>query len=465
MEQRFEAEELDRETLEYLHTVAEREGDGLPGIFLTAKQAQLTAASLPMWAAICGPIIVFLTLFMTWGSLADPISVAMLQTAGFLLGGWLILAWIRSLAARGRPDYIGYFRYIDPLYIWTGVGRAVVVRSIEMLHGAVHEHNYDTNGNYTNTSVKISLADGKTTIHVRSTSRGERLQEYLNALAEQPPGVPAQRGYAALREVETEDEEAEFDSDVEVIDTIPHPQRVGSPGGWLPLLVIPIAGVVLFFVCRWFATWQRDGAYFEEVKNRGVPELRGYLLDRRNTRYREEVRQRLRNHLESTAQRVQQLGDPALAAGLADLIRGVAGEARPIITMCVVKQEKKADTPEMYLSAALQETMNRQIIKEISDRLGQHLSPQTADYAEVAEPPAMIEFVPRVSVPARGVARRELKLTWTVTLRAGPEAPRHTLTLSSTMEQTTEEPLPALRGAYVQLGKLFNERLTAQRQP
>src|SRR5262245_28037462 len=118
MEQRYEVEELDDDTIDYLRQARESEGEGMPGLYLDARQARLGTATLPIWAAVCGPIILVFTLFLTWGSTDDPTSTALLMTAGAFLGLWLLFAAFRCLVARSRDDYIGHFKYIDPLYIW-----------------------------------------------------------------------------------------------------------------------------------------------------------------------------------------------------------------------------------------------------------------------------------------------------------------------------------------------------------
>src|SRR5437762_1258628 len=102
MTQRFESEELDGASLEYLRTAHRHKGEGMPGIYLDHKAGQLPSAWMPGCGAIVGAVLVVVTLFMTWGSLADPINTAMLQTAGLFLGVWLMVAWVRSRAARSR---------------------------------------------------------------------------------------------------------------------------------------------------------------------------------------------------------------------------------------------------------------------------------------------------------------------------------------------------------------------------
>src|SRR5262245_61413954 len=86
-------EELDATTHDYLVAVRENEGQGSPGLFTQ------TTDSLPGCGCILGPIIIattlLLTLFPTAMILNDPIGLAMLQTAGLLVGGWFFAAKFR----------------------------------------------------------------------------------------------------------------------------------------------------------------------------------------------------------------------------------------------------------------------------------------------------------------------------------------------------------------------------------
>jgi hypothetical protein len=459
MDQRYEVDELDQDTLDYLKRVAKRWGRGFPGVYLDAKEAGLWGPTLPIWGAICGPIIILITLLCSWGSLHEPTGVAMFMTGGLLLGGWMFFAWVRCLIARTRENYIGHFKYIDSLYLWHGEGTGVNVTPTGMLMRADCQHNYDENENYKNSTVRIQLADRRLEISVTSQGCADRLEEYLNNLAEIREGTPAERGYLALERTTDYDEEEDEDSK-RIVKAIPDPQKERTSVNWLPMIVLPVTILVLFFVCKLLATALRDDAIFDIVKNRPAGDLRFYLLDSRNTRHRKEVSAKLQQMHEGIAQRVAGQGDPNLGAGLADLVRALSGEARPVLTLGFTKQEKKADTPEAFLSPALLETINREMIKDISTRLSQHLDQQTTDYAEVTEGGAMIEFTPRVIVPPKGGARREARIDWTVTLQATPEGKKHTTTLTSTMVQSSDDPVPTVRALYRQLAHAFNQRLT-----
>src|SRR5262245_17777317 len=194
MDMRYEAEELDSDSLEYLREVHDREGRGYPGVYLDRSQAKLHAATLPWWALGCAPVVLLLTLLLTWGSFRSPTKVALLMTAGFFLGGWMLLAWLRCLIARQRSDYLGHFKYIDPLYVWYATGRGVWVTPVSMLLRADVHHQHTGEGNYKSSTVTIHLADGRKDVEVNGSDRAELLEAYLNELADVRRGTPAERG-------------------------------------------------------------------------------------------------------------------------------------------------------------------------------------------------------------------------------------------------------------------------------
>jgi hypothetical protein len=464
MAERFEAEELDDDAIDYLRKAARREGSGMPGVFFDAKESRQWGPWLPAWAAVCGPIVLLLTFLLGWGSTGDPPGTAMFLTAGLLLGGWLILAAVRALIARGRTNYLGHFTYVDPLYIWKATGTGVWVTPIDLLVGANYLHHSNENGYYKNTTVEIALADRELTLTFNGEHKAERLVQFFEALCDDRTGDPAERGYSALESIDYDEDEEEEDGRRRV-KSIPRPEKVRSSLGWLPLVLLPATGVAIFFFSLMLATASRDDAVFELVKNKQAPDLRYYLIDKRNSRHREEAQAKLRALMEPVAQRAAGQGDKALGAGLADVVRAVAGDGHPLITLRFPKQEKKPDTAAGYLSAAVIETLNRDVVKEITDRLSQHLGQQTADYAEVTEPPAMIELVPKVIPPEKGAPGHQVvQLEWMVTLQASPEAKKHTLTISSQMAQNAgDDYAPAVRGLYRQLPAAFTARLTQQK--
>src|SRR4051812_18828705 len=112
----FNFEELDEATHHYLVAGRDAEGLGSPGGFAATSDA------LPGCGCIAGPIVIILTLvatLTTWLGVIydDPVGVALLQTGGLLVGGWLLVAGLRG-SKRGNNKIAGTWVYVDPLFLY-----------------------------------------------------------------------------------------------------------------------------------------------------------------------------------------------------------------------------------------------------------------------------------------------------------------------------------------------------------
>src|SRR3954464_737476 len=99
MTETYHLEELDRETRDYLAHARERLGRGLPGLYVGQTDA------MPLLGIVLGFAVIIATVLMTMPPTAPPAKEAMLQTAGLMLGGWLILAAFRAWAAARSGRY------------------------------------------------------------------------------------------------------------------------------------------------------------------------------------------------------------------------------------------------------------------------------------------------------------------------------------------------------------------------
>src|SRR5207248_10108248 len=173
---------LDETTRDYLVAVRDAEGAGSPGVFAP------TSSSLAGCGCIGGLVIIFATLLFTlttWIDLVyrDPVRVAFLQTAGLLLGGWLLVAGLRSAAAKGSKRVAGNWAYADPLHLYEAYREQVTVTPIGDVVEANFTHNYN-NGAYQNSVVRVVLTGNVTTqVTVNNEQRAEQMVVYLNYLA------------------------------------------------------------------------------------------------------------------------------------------------------------------------------------------------------------------------------------------------------------------------------------------
>ncbi len=426
MTQRFESEELDEASLEYLRTAHRHDGDGMPGIYLDPTVANLASAWLPVFGVSLGLVLIAVTLFFTWGSLADPINAAMLQTAGLFLGMWLIVAWFRIRAWRKRPDYVGYFKLIDPLYLWQASGRGVWVSPLSGLRDADVDHTYDDKGNYSTSKVTVRLEKETIVIDVKSQYLAERLEGYLNLLKESNQGQPAERGFETLEELnarEADEQGEELPPPIRrQVDAIPEPHKVRSVTNWWPYPILVMLFAVVFFLSWLFCTATRDDEIFALVREHRPPDLRAYLIDRRNTRHRHEVLQLLARWHDQAAQRVDARGgDPRLTAGLASLIRSLGQETRPVITIAV-KQSQDADARDqntLFAPEKMQE-LRKDLARKIAQSLTLLFEHDLADYGEVEEGAAMIQIASKATKFAPGAG---YLIDWTVTIQSKADAP------------------------------------------
>ena len=89
MSQKYFVEELDVETRDYLLLARDKEGKGVPGIYVGKVNY------LPILGLAFGFLAILATLIITVPPTEHPVKEAMLQTAGFMLGGWMIVAALR----------------------------------------------------------------------------------------------------------------------------------------------------------------------------------------------------------------------------------------------------------------------------------------------------------------------------------------------------------------------------------
>lgn len=433
---RFESEELDQPSLEYLQEARDREGRGLPGIYLDSSQAKLHAASLPWWALGCGPAVLILTLLVTWGSLSSPTNVAFLMTAGVFLGGWMVVAWLRCLIARGRNDYLGHFKYIDPLYIWYATGRGVELTPIAALTRADVHHNHGGEGNYKSSVVAIHLANGRAEVEVADDRRAELLAAYLNELAEVRRGTPAERGYEAIDRLRDGDREG-----ARRVEAIPEPYRARASLWWLRYLVLVGSVVPLFFLCKSVVLFSRDQALFAAVKDKGHADIRVYLQDPNNTRHRDELMAKLARVHEDHAARFESSNVPnaEVKAGLKGVILGLKNEVHPAVTVRFYSSGKGDADPGKHFSDAFRKTLNAEQIKKLHERLTRRISSNDLlNFADVSDPPAVIDVDAVLTLPAGDVPGGQARIDWTVTFQANADAPKTVAKLSATAPAGTD---------------------------
>lgn len=354
----FNFEELDEATHDYLVAVRDAEGLGSPGVFVA------TSDSLPGCGCIMGPILIVVTLVLTLTTwildvlYKDPINVAFLQTAGLLLGGWLLVAGFR--ASRGTNKVAGTWVYADPLYLYEAYREQVTVTPIDEVAEAHFTHNYN-NGAYQNSVVNISTGNSVATITLNNEARAEQMVVYLNYLAwaRGPDGgeranLPAATlgglaKYVAKNDHEPLDAESNINLNLIELDITEVPEQPTRAGrampGIIPYVVMFGFAVVCFCVMAFVVNppLRDDAIYNEVMKEPAQPTiLRAYLIDPRNKKHRKEVTERLERFYTSSPGPIEHVqrhaANPELGKAMAKVLDSVKGAEQPVVSLRVAEK-------------------------------------------------------------------------------------------------------------------------------
>src|SRR5262245_13698590 len=171
----FHFEELNHETRDYLQAARERQGKGMPGIYCAKSN------NLPLIGVLAGFGIIILTVLVTMPPTLPPTKEACLQTAGFLLGGWMIVAAMRVWMSGKTGKYGGHFVYADPDNLYVGKGGVIEITDLVELRDAKAVQNFNE-GKYTGTDITVRVGKQRTTVQVKDEERGRRLTVFLNAV-------------------------------------------------------------------------------------------------------------------------------------------------------------------------------------------------------------------------------------------------------------------------------------------
>jgi hypothetical protein len=358
MSQKIIFEELDEATHDYLIAVRDSEGSGAPGVFAPSS------SSMAGCGCIGGPIIILVTLVFTlttWLNVIydDPVRVALLQTAGLLLGGWLMLAGLRSSASKGSKRVAGHWVYVDPLHMYEALREQVTVTRVDDAVEANFTHNYN-NGNYQNSVIRILLGDNKVTqVTLKNEARAEQMVVFLNYLAwargeggDRATLPPASLGglakYVSKHDAEPKDAEGNINLNLVELDITEVPEEPSREGrampSFLPYVAILAGGIAIFFVMAYHVNpWRRDEAIFNTITEYQwaiEPRLlRAYLIDERNTRHRDEAQKLLSNFYGTPISQIDAKADnPLLKQGMIKVLESLRTADQPIVSLRVREQ-------------------------------------------------------------------------------------------------------------------------------
>lgn len=446
MSQLNQLSELDDATRGYLKSVKEGRASGYPGVYVEGPSES------PMLALIIGLVILVTTVFITVGSTDDAARTALLQTAGFILGGWLILSAFRTWLAVGRGTNLGRFQYADPNYVWIVEG--TTVRSIPIPEiGAVRHNDITAKDKYIRTETILDTAhDGTITLRSQEPMHASRFADFVNAvktMASQYPAAadltPAQLGANALKAVEAGKYPEVLQTTTGGLnDMLPHPTKVRTAMGGVvwPLLIIA-AGIGCFLVMKEANVTMRDDAAYDKARAEGNPGLWKYLIDDRNKLHRTEVETKLDAQFEEGIAKISSNpdADKARVAAFTNVLRQKKKDRQMTFGVHVEELENPA-MPGPDFNPSLRVSRQDEMVKKIGQQ------------AAVALPQGLLFFF-----PSSKEDKTALKYTWKFVPSAVPNCQdvAWTLTLndgsgkpfinSGVWNQVRTSPVPGAKAA------------------
>jgi hypothetical protein len=429
MSQKFLFEELDEVTRDYLIAVRDAEGSGAPGVFAP------TTSTMKGCGCIGGPIIIIATLLFTltnWIDVIydDPVRVALLQTGGLLVGGWLLVAAMRASAAKGGKKMAGYWVYLDSLHLYEAYREQVTVTPIEDAVEANFTHNYNNN-KYQNSVVRILLSGNNVAqVTLNNEQRAEQMVVYLNYLAwargeggERATLPPASLGglakYVSKHDAEPKDAEGNINLNLVELDITEVPETPTREGRAMPALLpyvfIILAGFGIFFVMSRFINppLRDDAIYSAVIKEPCEPWfLRLYLIDDRNKLHREAVFDRLGKEYDKVIGQLQNVqvrqGDPKLRTGMVEILTSLKTSESNVVSLKVSEESDRERPGAKERVEKLREGLVGRISEHKSDASAKTFDYLTAEggilgelavIAPPVQPPAGMTFPkPRTAV-------------------------------------------------------------------
>jgi hypothetical protein len=347
----FDYAKLNGEAKRYLRDVRGRGArGGLPGVFFAVSDNR------PIWAALAGGVVLPLFLWIGYTSTKAPWATAMLQTAGILLGGWLL--WFAGRRWLANTDqYAGYFYYFDSRHAFIGEGETIRVAP---MHPTAKVTPHGANA----VLVESELEDR--TIPVPNRVFAEAVSDFYHALAwvrsrEEGPwaNLEDDEAGAVARFLAEEDEAPQNLTEADLAidsftDTIRATGR--SKSGIFGLLVWCGIGAASFAL---FATTNgiiQDNMAFAEAKGNigkfsgekytGAQGLRDYLLNERNTRNRDEAKELLAKLYDAPIAQVKSnpAADPVLRDGMVALLESLRGPETPAVSIAAIDSDSPTET-------------------------------------------------------------------------------------------------------------------------
>ncbi|WP_020469283.1 hypothetical protein [Zavarzinella formosa] len=418
MTQHFTTDQLDADTLRYLQIVAAADGKRMPGIY--NGQTNLW----PVGGLIIGIAILVATFFLTFPPTEEPTKEACLQTAGALLGGWMITAAFRVWMASASGKRLGDFVYADSLSLYEVSGNSVTVTSLTDIEEAKVTQNF-SEGAYQNSAVSVKLVSGRKFFTLYSELTGKRMAIYLNSLAymraggedgtdEQLKALNPTEMAAVAKHISSTGNFPRTLADVDEVDHIevPVPRSGGSgmSGGFIWYLMIIGVGAVMFFGFQTFNKLMREDTIYDRIMQLSPkdqpPALRLYLARPEFNKHRAEAEAKLLTAYTNASTRMIQGKNPDFQESMRILVMSLATRPQPVISL-VIEEENAAGDPQA--KDRMKKTRD-----QLADKWGSTIGDELVIFAEPDDPAVkgMIQIAYRFQNGG---------LAYSVTFRKGPD--------------------------------------------
>ncbi len=415
----YQVSELDERTRQYLTEVRNSSGKDMAGIFMS-NGAPAAAWGFPL----TGVILLGIVLYLVIPPLNNPTHQAMLLTAGLLLCGWMMLAGVRLAIAQIQGRTLGVFIYADPRQIWS-VDYSVVQRwPLKNLQGC------RVNG----ATLSLEYPDGVETVQVPFEvgilEIAAYLEYWLQARGDGPHDQALIDAHAAAARAAAYDEDVSDQPDFSTEIPVPKPDEgAGKSRDWPILLAICVFGIGLYFAVHWFILVWHDLSVYNFVRAKSPTHWRAYLLDHRNTMYREKVQQMLRERYQQKADQLKaqvlaknEPGFQGSEAAMEQLLQSLAEAPQPIVTMRIQDKTDHANQQQnpnivAFDPAQLQNTAQTEITDAIYESVGQ-------DLISLIRPPD--DFTPLLDIRFKFVRDGNIqRLDWELEVRKSPDSDPH----------------------------------------
>jgi hypothetical protein len=420
MTEKYGFEQLDRETRDYLVHARDEAGHGMPGVFVGQPNY------MPVVGMICGFAVIIATLLATLPPTDPPVKEALLQTAGLMLGGWMILAALRVWMSGKSGRYLGHFVYADPEYLYQANGETLLVTDLADLREAKAVQNYNE-GKYRNTTIILRIPKHRNEVQVSDEERGRRLTVFLNAVAYMRDGgedgrdellkslSPEAMGSVAKKVAVT----GEFPKDPARAEEansvrIPHPKAEGRRStGILAVMAIVLVGAAIFAGLVTLNYPFRDEAVFARIKDlpskERPPALRLYLTHEKFTAHRDEAKELLAQDYETGVQTNIVGTDPEFRRGLAEIVLALKDKPAGVLSVRAIEEESPPG------QAVVGPPREKALADKLADKWGSTIGDELVAFATMEDPEIPVNVEVRWKFDESGGLR------YTITFRRSPD--------------------------------------------